>query len=72
MISFILDPFCSNTLIILVLVLHIIWITEFTTQNSRYQSAFHFPFSICPITSTFSLTLKTFHLCVTAAMLSHY
>jgi len=69
---FILDPFCSNTLISLALVLHIIWIMEFTTQNSRHQSAFLFQFSICRITSTFPLMLKTFHLFVTAAMLSHY
>jgi hypothetical protein len=30
---FILDPFCSNALIIVVLFLKMIWITEFSRQN---------------------------------------
>jgi len=49
-ISFVLILFHSNALIILVLFLHIIWITEFTTPNYRHTSTFLFPFAICCIT----------------------
>ena len=45
---------------ILVLSFQIIWITEFTGQNSQHTSAFFFPISTCHTTLTFPLTLKTF------------
>ena len=38
----ILDPFCSNALIILVLSFKIIWFVEFTRPNFRHTSAFIF------------------------------
>lgn len=44
---------------ILVLFFRIIWIAEFTGQNSWHTSAFTFLFSTCHTTLTFPLTLKT-------------
>ena len=67
---FILDLFCSNALIILVLIFQIVWIIEFTSPNSPHLSAFFFPFPICCITLTFLSVLKTFDLVVTVAMSS--
>jgi len=37
---FVLDPFSSNTLIILVLFFQIVWVVEFTIPNSRHTSGF--------------------------------
>jgi hypothetical protein len=69
---FILHPLCSNALIILVLFYQIFWNVEFMRTSSQHPSAFFFPFSICCVTCTFPLMLKTFLLFMTVAMLSHY
>lgn len=52
-----LDPFCSQALVILVLFFQIFSIIEFTKPNSRHNSVFLF--SISPINLTRSLTLIT-------------
>jgi hypothetical protein len=70
--NFILDPFHSNTLIIMALFPQIIWIIEFTRPNSWHKLAFFLPFSICHITLIFPSMLKTFLLFVNVSMLSHY
>jgi hypothetical protein len=58
---FILHPFCSNALIILLLSLQIVCIVEPTRQNSRHTSASFFipPFYIALTSLIFASTLKT-------------
>ena len=60
---FILSPGHSNALIILVLLLQIVWIIEFTRQNSRHMPGFFFPFSVCRITLTFLRRSKLPFIC---------
>ena len=48
------DHFWSNALIILVMLLQIVWIVEFTRQNSRHTSGLFFPFHISRTNLTFS------------------
>lgn len=69
---FMLDPFCSNSLIIFLLFYQTIWIAEFTMPNSWHTSASIFPFSICHTTLTFPFKLTTFHLFVMVAISSCY
>jgi len=67
--SFILDPSHSNAQWIWVLSLRIVWIVEFTRQNSRHTSSLFFPFSVCRIALNFPSKLGTFLLFVTVDML---
>ena len=69
---FILDLFCSNAVIILVLFFQIVGVVEFTRPNFQHISTLCFLFSVSLITLTFPLTLKTFLLFVTVAILSRY
>ena len=70
---FILDLFCSDTLIILFLFFQIHLIVEFTRPNSPHTSAFFFPFSISRSNLTFSSMLKTFFLfCLWLSPLHHF
>ena len=62
--SFILDPFCSSTVVILVLFLQIVWIKFVTRQIS------FFPFSASHVSLSFPSVPKTFILFVTVATLS--
>jgi hypothetical protein len=50
---FILDPFCSTALIILVLFFQILWMVKLTRSNSWHASAFFFPFPISRISLAF-------------------
>jgi hypothetical protein len=62
------DPPRSKALIILVMLLQIVWIVEFTRQNSRHFSYFvsilHFMYQF----NVLFLTLKTFLLFVTVSV----
>ena len=69
---FIISPFCSNTLIISILLFQILWIVRLTKLNSTFihvRSPLP-PFSTVRITLTFPSTLKTFLLFATVAMLT--
>lgn len=68
---FLLEPFHSNALVILVLFLQIFWIIEFIRPNSQHTLNFFFPFFISHITLNFPSVFKTF-LFVTVTMLSVY
>jgi len=57
---FILDLFRSNAHWIWILFLQIVWIVEFTRQNSRNTSALFFPFSVCRIALNFLGTFLFF------------
>ena len=63
---FILDPFLSNTLILLVLFFQIIWIVEFMRPNPRHKSAFFFSIFCCSYHFIFSFdthNIPFFHHC---------
>ena len=63
---FSLNLFCSNTLIILVLFLQIIWIIEFTRPNSQHTQAFLFsPFFYLSYHFNFPLNSQNLFLFVT-------
>ena len=67
----ILNSFCSNALLIVVLILKIVWITEFSRQNFWHTLDFFFSILYLCITLTFPLMLQTF-LFMNVAMLLCY
>ena len=70
---FIFHPFCSNVLIILVLSLQVIWIIEFTRQNSRHTSASFVYSPILYFCKHFNICFGAVNLLlVTVAMVSLY
>jgi hypothetical protein len=69
---FILDPFLSNTLIILVLFFQIIWIVEFTRPNPRHKSAFFFSIFCCSYHFKFSFDIHNVPFFITVAILLLY
>ena len=69
---YVLDPFPSKALAILVMFFKIIWIFGFTRPSSRNTPALLYVILYFSHHFTFPLTLKTFLLCVTVAVFSRY